>query len=88
MAMRKSRARVVHVTDRTMRLLPLVMTIIALGTAGPALAEGLPEVRSKGVAVLDAVTGAEIFGRSADEVMSRIRGHAGLRANISRRVSR
>jgi D-alanyl-D-alanine endopeptidase (penicillin-binding protein 7) len=68
MEMRKSRVRVLHVTDRTMRLLPLVMTIIALGTAGPALADGLPEVRSKGVAVLDAVTGAEIFGRSADEV--------------------
>jgi D-alanyl-D-alanine carboxypeptidase len=35
---------------------------------GVAAADELPDVRSRAVAVLDADTGAEVFGKQADEV--------------------
>ena len=45
-------------------------TFVVLGVliASPAWAKDLPEVKSKSVVVLDADSGAEIFGKDADEV--------------------
>jgi len=41
---------------------------VIVGVAMPAWARGdLPEVQSKSAVVIDAVTGAEIFGKDADE---------------------
>ena len=65
---RKSHAPALHVTDPVMRPFPAALAIVVLLTGAPALAQGLPEVRSKGVAILDAQTGAEVFGRGADDV--------------------
>jgi D-alanyl-D-alanine endopeptidase (penicillin-binding protein 7) len=43
--------------------------VITLGVlAGTSFAEDLPEIRSKAMVVLDAETGSEIHGKSADEV--------------------
>lgn len=49
---------------------PFVLWVIVgvLAGASMAAAEELPEVKSKAVAVIDAETGAEIFGKNADEV--------------------
>ncbi len=46
---------------------PFVVWVIVGVLAGHAAAEG-PEVKSKAVAVIDAETGAEIFGKNADEI--------------------
>lgn len=54
-----------------MRLLALgVTSVVALGVlAGPTWADDdLPDIRSKAAIVLDARTGTEIFGKSADDV--------------------
>jgi D-alanyl-D-alanine endopeptidase (penicillin-binding protein 7) len=48
------------------RALAAAITIGVL--AGTTYAEDLPEIRSKSMVVLDAQTGAEIYGKSADEV--------------------
>ncbi len=43
--------------------------VVALGVlAGPAFADDLPEIQSKAMVVLDAETGSEIHGKSADAV--------------------
>jgi len=43
--------------------------VVTLGVlAGQAFAEDLPEIRSKTMVVLDAQTGAEIYGKAADEI--------------------
>jgi D-alanyl-D-alanine endopeptidase (penicillin-binding protein 7) len=65
---RKSHVHALHVTDPVMRLFASVAAIVVLVTGVPAQAQGLPEVRSKGVAVLDVATGAAVFGRGADDV--------------------
>src|SRR5262245_59791060 len=55
-----------HVRMFTMRM---VVVALALGVlARPAAADGLPAMKSRAVAVLDARTGAEIFGKKADEI--------------------
>jgi serine-type D-Ala-D-Ala endopeptidase (penicillin-binding protein 7) len=48
----------------------VVALIVLAGWAGvsPASAEPLPDVRSKAAMILDAKTGAEIFGKDADDV--------------------
>jgi serine-type D-Ala-D-Ala endopeptidase (penicillin-binding protein 7) len=51
----------------------LVLWAVALGALGafwvrPARAEDLPDVKSRSAVVLDAETGAEIFGKDADEI--------------------
>jgi D-alanyl-D-alanine carboxypeptidase len=52
-----------------MRFFAAGVTLGIVGVlAGPTSAGGLPEVRSKAVVVLDAETGAEMFGKDADEV--------------------
>jgi len=48
------------------RVLAVVVTLGVL--AGPTFAEDLPEIRSKAMVVLDARTGAEIYGTAADEL--------------------
>ena len=58
-----------RVTKRMMR--DFVLAAVALtvtGWASVVRADGLPDVRSKAVVVLDAETGAEIFGKGADDV--------------------
>ena len=46
-----------------------LVVVVALGVlAGPTFAEDLPEIHSKAMVVLDAETGGEIHGKSADEV--------------------
>jgi serine-type D-Ala-D-Ala endopeptidase (penicillin-binding protein 7) len=45
-----------------------LLWVIVGGLARPAVADGLPEVRSKSAIVIDAETGAEIFGKDADEI--------------------
>jgi D-alanyl-D-alanine carboxypeptidase len=60
-----------RVTNSMMRLLALVvLSAVALGVdVSPTWAESeLPEVRSKAAIALDAETGAEIFGKAADEI--------------------
>lgn len=51
---------------------PFVLWVIVGVLAGPAWAEQapaeLPEVKSQAVVVIDAETGAEIFGKNADEI--------------------
>jgi serine-type D-Ala-D-Ala endopeptidase (penicillin-binding protein 7) len=47
---------------------PFVLWVIVGVLARSAAAEELPEVKSKAVAVIDAETGAEIFGKNADEI--------------------
>jgi D-alanyl-D-alanine endopeptidase (penicillin-binding protein 7) len=47
---------------------PFILWVIVGALAGPAAADGLPEVKSKAVAVIDAETGAEIFGKNADDI--------------------
>jgi len=42
--------------------------VIVGGLARPAAADDLPEVKSKAAIVIDAETGAEIFGKNADEI--------------------
>lgn len=49
-----------------MRAFAVVITLGVL--AGTSFAEDLPEIRSKAMVVLDAETGSEIHGKSADEV--------------------
>lgn len=49
-----------------MRPLAVVLTLGVL--AGPTFADDLPEIRSKAMVVLDARTGAEIYGKAADEI--------------------
>lgn len=48
--------------------------LVALGVlgvlAGPSRADELPEVRSRAAVVLDSETGAELYGKDADEVRS------------------
>lgn len=52
-----------------MRLLALGGAVLALGVlAGPTSADDLPDIRSKAMIAIDAATGAEIFGKAADEV--------------------
>ncbi|MEJ7596985.1 MAG: serine hydrolase [Kofleriaceae bacterium] len=52
-----------------MRTLAVGVVFLALGVISrPTSAEDLPDVKSKGVVVLDAETGAELFARGADEV--------------------
>jgi len=52
-----------------MFLVRALAALLILGViARPTSAEGLPEVRSRAVVVLDAETGAEIFGKDADDV--------------------
>jgi len=51
------------------RTLAVWAVFVALGVISrPTSAEDLPEVHSKAVVVIDAETGAELFGKSADEV--------------------
>jgi D-alanyl-D-alanine endopeptidase (penicillin-binding protein 7) len=45
----------------------VVMTIVC-GLVVPTWADDLPEVKSKSAVVIDAETGAEIFGKDADEI--------------------
>lgn len=47
---------------------PFVLWVIVGVLSGSAAADGLPEVKSKAVAVIDAETGAEIFGKNADDI--------------------
>jgi len=47
---------------------PFVLWVIVGVLVGTARAEDLPEVKSKAVAVIDAETGAEIFGKNADDI--------------------
>jgi D-alanyl-D-alanine endopeptidase (penicillin-binding protein 7) len=47
---------------------PFILWVIVGVLAGPAGADGLPEVKSKAVAVIDAETGAEIFAKNADDI--------------------
>jgi serine-type D-Ala-D-Ala endopeptidase (penicillin-binding protein 7) len=47
---------------------PFVLWVIVGVLARSAAADDLPEVKSKAVAVIDAATGAEIFGKNADEI--------------------
>ena len=47
---------------------PFVLWVIVGVLARSAAAENRPEVKSKAVAVIDAETGAEIFGKNADEI--------------------
>ncbi len=47
---------------------PFLLWVIVGVLARSAGAEDLPEVKSKAVVVIDAQTGAEIFGKNADEV--------------------
>jgi serine-type D-Ala-D-Ala endopeptidase (penicillin-binding protein 7) len=47
---------------------PLVLWVIVGVLAGPAWAGDLPEIKSKAMVVIDAETGAEIFGKEADEI--------------------
>lgn len=47
---------------------PFVLWVIVGVLARSAQAEDLPDVKSKAVAVIDAETGAEIFGKNADEI--------------------
>lgn len=42
--------------------------VVAGAFAGPALADDLPEIRSKSAVILDAETGAELFAKDADDV--------------------
>ncbi|HEY4176390.1 MAG TPA: serine hydrolase [Kofleriaceae bacterium] len=46
----------------------VLAVIVGVLTVGPAWADDLPDVKSRSAIVLDAETGAEIFGKSADEV--------------------
>ena len=55
-----------RVTNSTMRL--LVLGVILVGMSRVAFAGDLPDVRSRAVVVLDAATGAEIFGKDADDI--------------------
>jgi D-alanyl-D-alanine endopeptidase (penicillin-binding protein 7) len=45
-----------------------VLWVIVGALAGTARADELPEVKSRAVAVIDAETGAEIFGKNADDI--------------------
>lgn len=46
-----------------------LVVVVVLGVlARPTFAEGLPDVKSKAVAVIDAATGEEIFAKDADQV--------------------
>jgi serine-type D-Ala-D-Ala endopeptidase (penicillin-binding protein 7) len=47
---------------------PLVLWVIVGVLSRAAHADGLPEVKSQSVVVIDAETGAEIFGKDADEI--------------------
>lgn len=47
---------------------PFVLWVIVGVLARSAAADDLPDVKSKAVAVIDAETGAEIFGKNADEI--------------------
>jgi serine-type D-Ala-D-Ala endopeptidase (penicillin-binding protein 7) len=47
---------------------PLLVWVIVGISCQLAAADTLPEVKSKAVAVIDAETGAEIFGKNADEI--------------------
>src|SRR5687767_15774437 len=54
-----------------MRVLGAVVVVILCVLAGPTSVradDGLPDVRSKAVVVLDSESGAELFGKDADEV--------------------
>src|SRR5512134_2018274 len=52
--------------------MPAMRTIVVAATLGVLVrttwADDLPNVRSRAAAVLDAETGAEIFGKDADEI--------------------
>ncbi|HUJ58827.1 MAG TPA: serine hydrolase [Kofleriaceae bacterium] len=45
-----------------------VLWVIVGALAGPAVAGDLPDVKSQSACVIDASTGAEIFGKDADEI--------------------
>jgi serine-type D-Ala-D-Ala endopeptidase (penicillin-binding protein 7) len=47
---------------------PFVLWVIVGVLGRSAAAEGLPDVKSQAVAVIDAETGAEIFGKNADDI--------------------
>src|SRR5215207_7555562 len=47
---------------------PFVLWVIVGLLGRAARADNLPEVKSKSVVVIDAETGAEIFGKDADEI--------------------
>lgn len=47
---------------------PFVLWVIVGVLARSAAADDLPDVKSKAVAVIDAETGAEIFGKNADDI--------------------
>lgn len=47
---------------------PFVMLGVLCGLVVPTWADDLPEVRSKAAVVIDAETGAEIFGKDADQI--------------------
>src|SRR4029079_4022536 len=66
----KSRLRRVRVTSIMMRLLSpaFVLWVIVGAFAAPARGDELPDVKSHAAIVIDAATGAEIFGKDADEI--------------------
>ncbi len=47
---------------------PFVLWVVVGVLARPVLADDLPEVKSRSAVVIDAATGAEIFGKDADQV--------------------
>src|SRR5512146_519612 len=51
------------------RMHPLVVcAVVGLLASRPAWADDLPDIKSRSAVVLDAETGAEIFGKDADEI--------------------
>ena len=52
----------------TMRLLLFVVAAVLGASTLPARADDLPDIRSRSAVVLDADTGAEIFGKDADQI--------------------
>src|SRR5689334_16421907 len=63
----ESRARVPGVSAWVI-VRAFVLWVIVGVLSRPAWAGGLPEVKSRSAVVIDAATGAEIFGKDADEI--------------------
>jgi D-alanyl-D-alanine carboxypeptidase len=55
----------------SLRMRPLVFcAVVGLLASRPAVADNFPDIKSRSAVVLDAATGAEIFGKDADEIRS------------------